>query len=612
MKYVRSELQKLSEIINSWNTPQQVPALERDLTLEKLRKLYDAIRFAPAADFAADGGFTAGDTAQEPVPTEIPINIDLGEILSLDPLPDAESSQPEFVSEPETGASFESAEPMVPEFGSSSDFAAEPRPEMEEVTAMAPEVEPDAVPESVEEAESAAAFVAEPAAETGVVADSAEEFVAAADATEPAGEQLAPATDVAGESDITASENTAESAGEQIAPAPEVTSESEKLNTVASAAEQIAPNQEITVQSTSESVAESAVESASKTAPGTDAEQAPAQKAAVKGEQRAAQPIAPTLFELEDETVRHRHKQRVIMSLYNTEPSAAPAPKPAPVPKSDPMPASKPASADKSATQPAFAKSSVSDPAAAGISASIERAESYSPAAETASTVAEPVAAVAEPVPSAVEPASVPDPVSAATDLVSPAAGAVSPAAEPIISETEPIASMTEPVADAADAAVSATGPKPSVEQTAFAAPQPKTAGAAGRNDETDDGDDQPDFEEITLESKNPSGAVLGDVINHDVQTLADTIAPPRDVASELRRSEPVTDLRRAIGINDKFLMIRDLFGGDAASYEAAIGALNDFDDFDECMIHIAENYAWNANSDGAKFLMELLERKFA
>lgn len=596
---MRSELQKLSEIINSWNTPQQVPALERDLTLEKLRKLYDAIRFAPAADFAADGGIAAGDAAQKPVPTEIPINIDLGEILSLDPLPDAESSQPEFVSEPETGTSFESAEPVVPEFGSSSEFAAEPRPEMEAVTAMAPEVEPDAVPESVEEPESAVTFVAEPAAETGAVADSAEEFVAAADADEPAGEQLAPATDVAGESDITASENTTEPAGEQIAPALEVTSESEKLNTVASAAEQIAPNQETTGQSSesSESVAESTVESASETAPGTDAEQAPAQKAAVKGEQRAAQPIAPTLFELEEETVRHRHKQRVIMSLYNTEPSAAPAPKPAPVPKSDPMPASKPASADKSAAKPAFAKSSVSDPAAAGISASIESVESYSPAAESASTVAKP---------SAVEPASVPDPVSAATEPVSPVAGAFSPAAEPIISETEPIASMTEPVAYAAESSV--TAPESSATRTPFASPQPQTAGASG----SDYGDEEPDFEEITLEPKNASGAVLGDVINHDVQTLADTIAPLRDVASELRRSEPVTDLRRAIGINDKFLMIRDLFGGDAASYEAAIGALNDFDDFDECMIHIAENYAWNANSDGAKFLMELLERKFA
>ena len=83
-----------------------------------------------------------------------------------------------------------------------------------------------------------------------------------------------------------------------------------------------------------------------------------------------------------------------------------------------------------------------------------------------------------------------------------------------------------------------------------------------------------------------------------------------RDAESYL--GEPVTDLRRAIGINDKFLLIRDLFGGDGEAYEEAIATLNAFDDFDECMIHIAENYAWNPNSDGAKFMMELLERKFA
>ena len=83
---------------------------------------------------------------------------------------------------------------------------------------------------------------------------------------------------------------------------------------------------------------------------------------------------------------------------------------------------------------------------------------------------------------------------------------------------------------------------------------------------------------------------MLGDVINHDVQTLADTIAPPRDIASELRRSEPVTDLHRAIGINDKFLMIRDLFGGDGEAFDAALDALNGFGDLDDCMIYIAEN----------------------
>ena len=101
-------------------------------------------------------------------------------------------------------------------------------------------------------------------------------------------------------------------------------------------------------------------------------------------------------------------------------------------------------------------------------------------------------------------------------------------------------------------------------------------------------------------------------MINPRVQTLADTIAPPRDMASEILHNEPITDLRQAIGLNDKFLLIRDLFGGDGAAFERAIETLNGFDDLDDCMIFIAEHYAWNPNSDGAKLLMELLERKFA
>ncbi len=129
----------------------------------------------------------------------------------------------------------------------------------------------------------------------------------------------------------------------------------------------------------------------------------------------------------------------------------------------------------------------------------------------------------------------------------------------------------------------------------------------------------QPDPEIIAVEVERkfeaemtPTGLVLGDVMNHDVQTLSDSITPPRDMASELRRQEPVADLHRAVGINDKFLMIRDLFEGNGKAYDKALDKLNCFDDLDDCMIYIAENYAWNPNSDGAKLLMDLLERKFA
>lgn len=107
-------------------------------------------------------------------------------------------------------------------------------------------------------------------------------------------------------------------------------------------------------------------------------------------------------------------------------------------------------------------------------------------------------------------------------------------------------------------------------------------------------------------------GSVLGEVINRGVQTLGETIAPARDAVSDMAHKTPVTDLRDAIGLNDKFLLIRDLFDGDAGACDAAIETLNGFADLDDCMIYIAENYAWNPNSDGARLLVELLERKLS
>lgn len=105
---------------------------------------------------------------------------------------------------------------------------------------------------------------------------------------------------------------------------------------------------------------------------------------------------------------------------------------------------------------------------------------------------------------------------------------------------------------------------------------------------------------------------VLGEVINHDVQTLADTIAAPEDVATSLLRHEAIADLRQVIGLNDRFLFINELFGGDSDAYERTMQQLNSFDNLDDCMIYLAENYTWNPDAESVRMLMELLERKFA
>lgn len=105
---------------------------------------------------------------------------------------------------------------------------------------------------------------------------------------------------------------------------------------------------------------------------------------------------------------------------------------------------------------------------------------------------------------------------------------------------------------------------------------------------------------------------VLGEVINPGSKTVGEAMAetPKHDITEKIVHSDHITDLNQAIGINDKFIMIRDLFNGDGSRYDAAIAELNKFDNFDACLIHIASHYRWDPDSDGAKLLMEILSRK--
>ncbi len=103
------------------------------------------------------------------------------------------------------------------------------------------------------------------------------------------------------------------------------------------------------------------------------------------------------------------------------------------------------------------------------------------------------------------------------------------------------------------------------------------------------------------------STTVLGEVMGHDVPTVGDSLGRRPDVAGWAEVSD---DLNRAISVGDRFVLLRDLFDGDQALCDRTLKRLSTFDDLDDCMIWITENFAWNANSEGAKLIMGLLERK--
>ena len=164
----------------------------------------------------------------------------------------------------------------------------------------------------------------------------------------------------------------------------------------------------------------------------------------------------------------------------------------------------------------------------------------------------------------------------------------------PFAAETKPKAEepKVEPVAKQEPKAEPTIAPEPKVEAKPEPAPVPTPAPAPAPVA-------QPTAEPVRL----------GDVLGGKTTTLADKMADDSAPTAAFNR---ITDLRKAIGLNDRFLMIRDLFDGDAARYEDTITTLNEFDDLDECMIYIVENFVWNPDSEGAKLLVSLIERKLA
>ena len=103
----------------------------------------------------------------------------------------------------------------------------------------------------------------------------------------------------------------------------------------------------------------------------------------------------------------------------------------------------------------------------------------------------------------------------------------------------------------------------------------------------------------------------LADVLGGGITTLADTLAGEHHTARTVASSH-IDSLRSAIGINDRFLMIRDLFNGNEQMFEDTVTTLDEFDDLDECMIYIVENFAWNPDSDGARLLTDIIQRKLS
>lgn len=99
-------------------------------------------------------------------------------------------------------------------------------------------------------------------------------------------------------------------------------------------------------------------------------------------------------------------------------------------------------------------------------------------------------------------------------------------------------------------------------------------------------------------------------------ESLNDKLRQGKTELVEVLKETPVKDLRKAIGINDRFLFINELFRGDEAMYERSIKTINSFNIYPEAEYWINRELkvkiGWNNNSVTVQHFDQLVKRRFS
>lgn len=122
---------------------------------------------------------------------------------------------------------------------------------------------------------------------------------------------------------------------------------------------------------------------------------------------------------------------------------------------------------------------------------------------------------------------------------------------------------------------------------------------------------------EVPTLSHQPAGLELNDFIGTTSTSINDKLKENgvTDRGSQLKGS-PVKELRKAIGVNDRFVFINELFRGDEPMYERSIKTINNFRILPEAEYWMERELkiklGWDDSREIVKHFYQLVSRRFS
>lgn len=108
----------------------------------------------------------------------------------------------------------------------------------------------------------------------------------------------------------------------------------------------------------------------------------------------------------------------------------------------------------------------------------------------------------------------------------------------------------------------------------------------------------------------------IHEVIGAQQPSLNDRLKQEKKELAHVLTGSPIKDLRKAIGVNDKFLFLNELFRGDEAMYERSLKTINNFHILPEAEYWINRELkvklGWNDTNETVQHFYQLVRRRFS
>ncbi|MBN2212997.1 MAG: hypothetical protein JW723_02030 [Bacteroidales bacterium] len=126
------------------------------------------------------------------------------------------------------------------------------------------------------------------------------------------------------------------------------------------------------------------------------------------------------------------------------------------------------------------------------------------------------------------------------------------------------------------------------------------------------DSKETPDTPDKIKEPDEDTPRILSDRFKKQTTSLNENMIQSKgiyDLSTRLQ-TKPISNIQNAIGLNDKFLFINELFDGETDKYNQTIEILNNATHFNEAYNYLVEKFQWDMDSEPVQKILDLIRRK--